>query len=193
MKPKILAFSGSSRSGSLNRKLVELASGLLKRAGAEVTVLDLRDLALPLYDGDLEKQQGLPEGALRFKALVAAHHGVLVSTPEYNGYFPPLLKNVLDWASRPAAEKSLSGVAPFADKAAGLLAASPGPNGGVRALPLLRQQLSNLGMIVAPAQYGLGKADEAFDDTGNLKDPKAQAAVERVCGGLAKLAARLNS
>src|SRR5689334_2337245 len=99
-KPKILAFAGSTRSGSFNKKLVNVAAEAARAAGATVTVIDLRDLALPLFDQDLEDAKGLPEGAKRFKTLLREHDGMLISSPEYNSSVTGVLKNAIDWASR---------------------------------------------------------------------------------------------
>jgi chromate reductase, NAD(P)H dehydrogenase (quinone) len=101
-RPKVLAFAGSTRRDSWNKKLLAVAVAETERAGAEVTVLDLRDLALPLYDGDLEAEEGLPAGALRLKELMKSHDGFLIASPEYNSSISAVLKNAIDWASRPA-------------------------------------------------------------------------------------------
>jgi NAD(P)H-dependent FMN reductase len=128
--PKILAFAGSTREGSFNKKLVKIAAGAASAAGAQVTYVDLRDLPMPLYDGDLETEQGIPENAKKFKALLQANDGFLISAPEYNSSITGVLKNAIDWASRPAA-----GEAPlvcFAGKVVALMSASPGALGGLR-------------------------------------------------------------
>lgn len=173
MSLRILAFAGSRRQGSHNVRLLDAAVDLARVAGAEVARLDLGALALPLYDADLEAEEGLPEGALRFKAALRAHDALIIASPEYNGFFTPLLKNAIDWASRP--EPGLA--SPFAGKSAALLAASPGALGGVRGLPALRILLSNLGVLVQPGQMALGRADEAFADTGGLRDSRQQNAL----------------
>ena len=100
-KPKILAFAGSARRDSLNKKLIRVAAKSAERAGADVTLIDLRDFPMPLYDGDLEDAEGIPENGLKFRALLKSHPSIWISTPEYNSSIPPLLKNSLDWASRP--------------------------------------------------------------------------------------------
>src|ERR1051325_10196799 len=99
---KILAFAGSLRSGSLNKKLMRAAARFAEQAGAEVTVLDLRDLNIPIYDGDVEASSGIPEGAMRLKQLMASHEALLISSPEYNSSISGALKNAIDWASRQA-------------------------------------------------------------------------------------------
>ena len=155
--------------------LARLAAGVASGAGAEVRFLDLRELTLPLYDGDLEAQSGLPEGALLLKRLMKESDGFIISAPEYNSSITGVLKNAIDWASRPAPnERPLE---PFADKVALLLAASPGAFGGVRGLPMSRLILSNLGTLVLPQQLAIPKANSAFTPEGQLKDPKQQAAL----------------
>jgi chromate reductase, NAD(P)H dehydrogenase (quinone) len=187
--PKILAFAGSTRSGSFNKQLIKVGIQGAEAGGAEVTHLDLRDLKLPLYDGDDEEQSGLPEGALRLKALMKAHDGLLISSPEYNSSVSGVLKNALDWASRPAPNEAP--LEPFDGKVAALLSASPGALGGLRGLVTLRSILGNIKVIVLPDQVAVGKAHEAFHDDGSMKNPKQQQSVENIGKGLAQFIARL--
>ncbi|MEW6120616.1 MAG: NAD(P)H-dependent oxidoreductase [Pseudomonadota bacterium] len=168
--PKILAFAGSLRRDSWNRKLIGVATEATRAAGGEVTLLDLADYPLPLMDEDLEAREGLPDNAQRLKALFKAHDALLIASPEYNSSIPPLLKNTLDWVSREW--QGESGLVPYRDKVAALLAASPGQFGGMRMLPHLRQVLNSLGVLVLPGQFSLPKADGAFDpENGMLKSP----------------------
>ena len=183
MSIRLLAFCGSARSASCNRRLLAAAVTAARGAGATITEFDLRPNLLPLYDGDLEAQHGLPPAARELKQLFAAHDGFLIASPEYNGFFPPLLKNTLDWVSRPAADLP----APYAGKTAGLLAAAPGALGGIRCLPHLRLLLSNLGVTVSPAQLALGQADKAFADDGRLADSRQQDMLEKVVADLIRL------
>ena len=97
---KILAFAGSARKDSLNKKLLKIAAAGAQTAGADVTLVDLADFELPLFNQDLESEQGMPEKAGEFKRLMIAHDGFLIASPEYNSAFSPLLKNTIDWASR---------------------------------------------------------------------------------------------
>jgi NAD(P)H-dependent FMN reductase len=187
MPVRLLAFCGSSRRESCNRRLLATAVTAARGAGAAVTDFDLRADLLPLYDGDLEAQHGLPPAARELKQLFAAHDGFLIASPEYNGFFPPLLKNALDWVSRPAPDLP----APYAGKAAGLLAASPGALGGIRCLPHLRLLLSNLGVTVAPAQMALGHADQAFAADGSLIDANQQAVLDKTMADLIRLTAAI--
>ncbi len=170
--PKILAFSGSIRRDSWNRKLIQVAADAARAAGGDVTLIDLADYPLPLYDGDLEAQDGLPDNALRLKALFKDHDALLIASPEYNSSVPPLLKNALDWVSREW--QGESGLVPYQNKVAAILAASPGTFGGMRMLPHLRQVLNTLGVLVLPAQFSLAHADSAFNEEGGtlmLKSP----------------------
>jgi chromate reductase len=175
---RLLAFAGSLRSASFNRKLVLTLSDGAREAGAEVTALELRDHALPIYDGDIEAA-GMPEAVRRLQQLMREHDGLLISTPEYNGSMPALLKNTLDWISRPMPDGK-SGTTLFRGKVAGICSASPGPLGGLRSLLVLRDALSKLGLWVAPTQFALGRADAAFDEEGRLVDAKQAASVKAV-------------
>jgi NAD(P)H-dependent FMN reductase len=168
--PKILAFSGSIRRDSRNRKLIQSAVDATRAAGGEVTLIDLADYPLPLMDEDLEAREGLPANALRLKALFKEHDALLIASPEYNSSIPPLLKNTLDWVSREW--QGESGLVPYQNKVAAILAASPGALGGMRMLPHLRQVLNALGVLVLPGQFALSNADKAFDEeSGALKSP----------------------
>lgn len=175
--PRLVAFAGSHRQGSFNVQLIQAAAEIARAQGAEVDVIDLGALPMPIFDQDVEAA-GTPEQATEFKRRLMAADGFLISSPEYNSSYPALLKNVIDWASRPAEGESM--LAAFTGKSCGLLAASPGGLGGLRVLPQLRTLMSNLGMFVVPAQFGLGTAHEAFDDAGQLKEDRARTAVEKV-------------
>ena len=181
MPIQLLVTSGSSRSGSLNRRLAQVVALSARAAGAEVTELELGALALPLYNGDVEAT-AMPDGARELRRLFASHDGFIVAAPEYNAFVTPLLVNSLDWASRPAADGTLpTGLAAMNGKAAGMVSASPGAGGGMRGLLFLRSFLATaLGMMVVPETASIGQAHQAFDDSGALKDAKQQQAVERV-------------
>lgn len=189
-KPKILAFAGSTRTDSFNKKLVRVAATAAEAAGAETTFVDLRDLPMPLYDGDLEARDGLPKEARRFKDLLLAHQGLLIASPEYNSSISAVLKNAIDWASRPVpGEESL---ACFKGKVAGLLSASPGALGGLRGLVHLRAILGNIMVIVVPEQAAVGKAQDAFDANGSLKEAGPRGMVEGVGAAVAKMLLKLH-
>ena len=187
--PKVLAFAGSLRKDSYNRKAVAVAAEGARKAGAEVTVIDLRDVPMPIYDGDFEAEHGLPEGARAFKQLLTEHHGVLIATPEYNSQFPALLKNALDWASRREGDEPP--LVAFSGKIAGVMSASPGALAGLRGQSLLRAQLAYLGMVVVPDRVGIGSARDAFDGQGRLKDPGQQHSLEQLGAQTVRFAQRL--
>ncbi len=176
---KILAFAGSTRQGSVNKKLLRIAATGAEKAGAQVTVIDLINYPMPLFDADLQQEQGIPEQALAFKQLLIEHDGFLIASPEYNSAFSPLLKNVLDWASR-AESKDEPPLLAFKNKAVSIMSASPGALGGLRGLVFLRMLLANLGLIVLPEQQCIAKAYQAFSEQGNLVDDKQQQAVEKL-------------
>jgi chromate reductase, NAD(P)H dehydrogenase (quinone) len=176
--PRLLAFAGATREGSWNKKLITVALGVAAEIGAQTTRIDLRDFPMPLYDGDLEDREGIPANGQKFKELLIAHQGILLASPEYNSSISGVLKNAIDWASRRLPEEQP--LAAFRGKVAGLLSASPGALGGMRALVAVRSLLGNIGMIVVPTQFSLIKADQAFDEAGALKDPAQLVSVRRV-------------
>jgi NAD(P)H-dependent FMN reductase len=188
--PKILAFAGSTRAGSFNRMLLRPAVEAARRAGGEVTEIDLRDFPLPLYDGDLEAREGLPENAHRLRAMFRAHRGLLIASPEYNSSVSGVLKNAIDWVSRP--QPGEPPLACFQGKVAALLSASTGALGGVRGLAALRSILGNIKVLVLPDQVTVPQAAEAFTPEGALRDPKRREAVERLAAELVGIVARLS-
>jgi NAD(P)H-dependent FMN reductase len=188
--PKILAFAGSTRTDSYNKKLVKIAAAAARTAGAEVTTLDLRDLPLPVFDQDLEAQ-GLPANARKLKDMMLAHHGLLLSCPEYNSSITAVLKNTIDWASRPVPNEPP--LACFTGKVAALLSASPGALGGLRGLVHVRSILGNIGVILLPDQVAVPKAHEAFTAEGALKDAAVQSKLEKLAAGLAGTITKLRA
>jgi chromate reductase, NAD(P)H dehydrogenase (quinone) len=187
---KVLAFAGSLRAGSWNKKLVRVAAQGATEAGADVTILDLKEYPLAIYDGDDEASGGLPENALKLKEIFKAHAGFIISCPEYNSGYSAALKNMIDWVSRPMkGEKSLEH---FRDKPAVIMAASPGIRGGLRMLPSLRVLLSNIGVLVLPQQHGFGNADTAFDENGNIKDEKLAQTIKELGRAVAVMTAKLS-
>lgn len=159
--PRVLALAGSLRRESYNKRLIRVGADALRRAGAEVDLLELNDVAMPPYDGDLEDASGLPPGAAAFKRRLAWADGFLIASPEYNHSIPGTFKNAIDWASR--GEEDV-----FSGKVAALMAASPGGVGGMRMLPHLRQVLTALDVWLLPSQVTLAKADKAFHPDGSL-------------------------
>lgn len=188
---KILAFAGSARIESFNKKLVKVAAKEAQMAGAEVTYIDFLDYPIPLFNQDLEDDKGLPESVLEFRTLLKSHQGFLIASPEYNGSITPLLKNAIDWASRPT--PSESSLVCFKGKVAALLAASPGGLGGIRGLVHVRAILEGIGVTVIPQQKGIPNANQAFDEQGLLKDEKQASAIEDISKTLVDVTRKLNS
>ncbi|HYF15079.1 MAG TPA: NAD(P)H-dependent oxidoreductase [Phycisphaerales bacterium] len=191
MPVKILAFAGSLRRDSYNKKLVKVAARGAERAGATVTYIDLRDYDLPMFDEDYEAEKGLPEAGKRLKDLFREHHGLLVASPEYNSSISGVLKNTIDWLSRP--EPNQPPLSAFSEKVAGLMAASPGALGGLRGLVHLRAILGNIQVTVLPDQVAVMKSHEAFDDTGNLKDAKQRESIEKLGEKVARVVTKLRA
>jgi len=181
---KILAFAGSARKDSWNKKILNTAVEGAREKGASVTVMDIRDYPLPLFDQDLEAASGLPDNAKKLKKLFIEHDGLLLACPEYNSSITPLLKNTLDWVSR-AESKDETPLMAYKNKAAALIAASPGALGGLRGLVTVRSILGNIGVIVLPEQQAVPKAHEAFDLSGVFKDEKQGASVKKIGAALA--------
>lgn len=181
---KLLLIAGSARNGSLNVKLRDAARGVADAAGARTSVLDLRALALPLYDGDIEAAQGVPAGAATMRDAIREHDALVIVTPEYNGFPAPLLINAFDWLSRLP-----DGLKTTADKPAALLAGSPGALGGLRSLNYMRQYLQMaFQMLVVPQQQAVSKVHEAFAADGALADTKAAAMTASVVHAVLRLA-----
>ena len=189
-QPKIVAFAGSLRTASFNKKLLAIAADAARTAGAEVTVVDLRELALPLFDQDLEDASGLPEGAKKFKSLLRACDGFLIASPEYNSSITAALKNAIDWASRAETDDEPP-LAAYKGKVAALMATSPGALGGLRGLVTLRSILGNIGVLVLPDQVAIPTAHEAFDEAGKLKDERKAKQVAALAKGLIEVHGKL--
>jgi NAD(P)H-dependent FMN reductase len=189
---RILAFAGSTRAGSYNLSLIRQAAEFAGEAGATVTLVDLDAFPMPIMNEDLERTHGIPANALAFKKLLSESDGFLISSPEYNGFVTPLLKNCLDWASRSETpdEKPLSA---FRGKTAAILSASPGSLGGLRSLSALRTLLTNLGVLVLPGQHAVSGASDAFDDEGKLKESRNVTAVKRVVRELVRIASAMKA
>lgn len=191
---KLLAIAASARKGSYNRQLIELAARKAQAQGAEVTLVDLRALDMPLYDDDWADAHGKPAGALKLRELFAQHDGLLLSSPEYNALPTPLLLNSFDWLSTvPAGDGLPKGALTTAGKPVGLMAASPGALGGIRALPLVRTYLStNFAMVVVPEQLALPLADKQFgaqaDGSDGLTKPELDQVLEQLVASVIRQA-----
>jgi len=162
-----------------------------RQAGAEVTILDLIDYPLPIMDEDLEAAEGMPENAAKLQDLFGAHDGFLIACPEYNGLITPLLKNTIDWISRPGPNGS--GLQYYKGKTVGLVAASPGGLGGMRGLVHVRQLMTNLGGIVIPNQVAVSGAKSVFAEDGSPTDDGKADQLRGVGAALAQVTAQLKS
>ena len=171
-KVKILALAGSTRGDSLNKQLLAAVTALADPEQAEVEIIDLRDFPLPLYDGDLEEAEGVPENAMILKEKFRSADALLISTPEYNTSLPAVLKNAIDWISRPV--EGVPWLSEIRGQVLGAMSASPGGTGGMQALTHLRQIFMNLGAYVVPGFTACPSAGAAFDDSGNFAN-EAQA------------------
>ena len=188
-KPKILALAGSKRRESFNRKLLRIAAEGARAAGGEVTLIEMSDYPLPLFDEDDQAEHGLPQPARELKKLMQSHQGMLIASPEYNSSITPLLKNVIDWTSR--AEVGEPPLVCFRGKVAVVMSASPGSLGGMRGLVHLRAILGNIGTLVLPATISISQAMNAFDATGSLAEEAQRSAVERLGAQLVQFLQRL--
>jgi NAD(P)H-dependent FMN reductase len=166
---KILVIPGSLRSGSLNAKLAAVIAHALAKEGADVTRISLSDFPLPIYDGDLQAKSGVPKHAVNLKRMMAAHHGVLIVTPEYNSSVPALVKNTIDWVSRVQDPHETRGQI-FRERVFAIASASGNRLGGARALAALRLILSACHAQVIPNQLALAFAGDAYDDMDRLKN-----------------------
>ncbi len=188
-QPKILAFAGSTRQGSWNARLLQVAVAAAQQAGASVTRVDLAEYPLPLFNEDLEKESP-PQRLVELQRLFLDHQGLLIAAPEYNSSITPLMKNTIDWVSRPFDDQPA--LAAYQHKVAGLLAASPGALGGLRGLVHLRAILQNIGVLVVPDQFALSRAGEAFDDAGKLQGTQPMQFVEKVVHSVLQTTSRLH-
>ncbi len=189
---KLLVFAGSTRQNSYNRQLARAAAAMARARGAEVTHLELADFDVPMYNADLEAQ-GTPADVIRLKQVLHEHPAWIICTPEYNASYPALLKNTLDWVSSPVKghPEWTDGMKSSRGKVVGVLSASPGALGGLRSQSHLAPLLINLECWLAPKNFALGRAGDAFDSEGALKDERARHSVQAVIDQVIWAAARL--
>ncbi|WP_439573648.1 NADPH-dependent FMN reductase [Phreatobacter sp.] len=181
---RVLVFSGSIRSASLNAKLAAAAALELARLDAEVTLLSLADYPLPLYDGDLEAAEGQPDNALKLKRQFCDHQAIFIAGPEYNAGVTPLLKNAIDWVSR-VREDGEPPLAAYRDRVFALGSASPGGYGGMRSQMATRQVLElGCGALVIPEGVAIPAAHQAFDEDGSLKEERLRKLLANTCRAL---------
>ncbi len=189
--PKILAFAGSLREHSYNKRVLKTAIKGAEKAGAEVTYIDLRDYAMPIYDADIQEKEGFPENAEKLQKLLLEHDGLLIASPEYNASLPAALKNAIDWTSRTNGDIRL--LQCYKGKVAAMITASPGAFGGIRCLNHLRGVLSILLVNVLPLEIAVGKVHEMFDgDSGEMKDEKMKKILEDLGKSLADMLRKMH-
>ncbi|MEP0521717.1 MAG: NADPH-dependent FMN reductase [Hyphomicrobiales bacterium] len=189
--PKILVFSGSIRSGSVNTKLANAIANALPDFGGAASLVSLENFEMPIYNGDLEAKDGVPKAAKQFAELMAAHDGIVIVSPEYNAGLPALLKNTLDWVSRvkPEADQDLR---PFKKPVFAIAGASPGAIGTLRNLTAMRAMLmQGFGALVIPEQLGVPNSHSAFDAEGNLNDGRPKSIMEAMLKSLVTKASAL--
>ena len=191
---QLLIFAGSTRQQSFNRKLAHATAAIARDAGASVTVLELSDFDIPLYNADLEAE-GTPADVVRLKQALFDHSAWIICSPEYNGSYPALLKNAIDWASSPVAGDPVwsDGTLPFRGKVVGMASASPGALGGLRGQAHLAPLLLNLQCWLAPRAHAVGQAGEAFDEAGRLQRAQDQQGMKAVLEQVLWAAQRLAS
>jgi len=186
--PRILVFAGSIRSGALSQKLADVAAKELALAEADVTKVSLADYPLPIYNGDLETEKGIPENAQKFARLVAAQQGVFIATPEYNNSPPPLLVNVIAWVSR---IRESSGIK-YRHRVYAIGSTSDGSIGGARALIDLRKLItSGVRGILLPEKIEVSRAQDAFDEAGEFIAEGPSKLLKSLARNLVELAARM--
>ncbi|HEV7253359.1 MAG TPA: NAD(P)H-dependent oxidoreductase [Mesorhizobium sp.] len=192
MMPKILVFAGSIRTNAYSGKTADVAQKALALHGADVTRISLADYPLPLMDEDLEKEEGIPDNAMRLGRLLAAQDGFLLASPEYNASIPPLLKNTLDWLSRIRRDGDRP-LKPFDNKAAALCSSSNGNFAGIRCLYHLRAVVMACGAEVITPQFSVARGAEAFDENGNLVEERLRKTMDKVAATLAERARLLSA
>lgn len=190
--PRLLVFAGSNRAGAYSGMTADVAQKELAMQGAEVTRISLADYPLPILDEDLEKDKGVPENALKLARQIAAHDGILIATPEYNGSIPPLLKNTIDWVSRVRRDSGRA-VRPLAGKVAGLCSSSNGHFAGIRCINHLRAVLVRCQMEVVAPECSVPDGAEAFDESGNFRDERLSKSMEHLCRTLIETSRMLST
>lgn len=190
-RPSIVVMAGSSRRDSFARRLAHACLEPLSQIGADVQLIELGDYPMPLYNGDLERDSGLPDAAVALQQRLYSSDGVLVVNPEYNGSITPLLKNAIDWASRREGDEGP--LVAFRGRTALLLSTSPGVLGGLRGLVHVRAILSGIGVHVVPDQLAIGGAKTAFDDVGALADPDRRERLRSMLASFVDVTARLRA
>jgi chromate reductase len=170
--PKILAFAGSTRKESFNKRLAKIALLAADSAGADTTFIDLHDYDMPLYSGDFIAEHGMPDGVIAFKEMLKSHNGFFIASPEYNGSLTGTLKNAIDWATIKGEDEER--MACWNGKIAGLVSASPGGLGGIRGLHHLRTILAGIGTFVLPNHLAVGNSTANLNNDTHIADENLQ-------------------
>ena len=181
----ILVFAGSTRRESLNRRLARAAARAVETAGGQATLLELADYPLPLLAGDDEAENGPPDNAFKLQAIIAAHAGLIITSPEHNHSLSALLKNTLDWVSR---TPRVQGANPFAGKVAGILGTSPGGLGALQGLDHLERVLTTVGCLVLPGKVAVPHGDQALDANGAWQDTASEKRVAALAAEVVRVA-----
>ena len=180
---KILGIAGSLRKQSYNRAALRVAAQLVPE-GASLEVFELD--RIPVFNQDLEHD--LPDAVVTMKEAIRSADAILFVSPEYNYSIPGVLKNAIDWASRPYGESAWTG------KTAAIMGASPGLFGTARAQYHLRQVLVGLGMqTVTRPEVAIGNAAQRFDGNGVLTDDKAKSLIAELLQHLLTLTLQLRA
>jgi NAD(P)H-dependent FMN reductase len=169
---RVLIFGASLRRASLNQRLAELAAVVVEEQGGTADRAAMADFDCPSFNGDVERDNGVPPGAQRLRDRLVAADAFIIAAPEYNASMPGCLKNAIDWVSRIRPQ-------PFNGRQGMLLSASPSMAGGNRGLWSLRVPLEHLGARVYPDMFSLAQAHEAFDPAGRIATPVLQGRFER--------------
>lgn len=185
MSVRLLAFAASLRAPSLNRRLLEVAAGMARSAGAEVDVAHFSEFEVPSFNQDVMNERGLPPGAEMLRQRLAAVDGLLLASPEYNYSMPGVLKNLIDWVSRYRP-------GPFRGKSALLLSTATGAVGGARGLWQLRIPLEGLGVFVYPSMFSLPSGGQAFSPDGALVEASQAERLQKMIAGYLESATRLH-
>jgi len=183
--PKILAFAGSTRKDSVNKRLAKISLYAAEKAGADTTFIDLLDYNMPLYNEDLLKKHGMPESVLAFKELLKSHNGFFIASPEYNGSLTGTLKNAIDWATIKADDEER--MACWNGKIAGLLSASPGGLGGIRGLHHLRTILAGIGTFVLPNHLAVSNSTSNLQNEEQIADENLQHQLENLSSEMVRV------
>ncbi len=170
--PKILAFAGSTRKESFNKRLAKIALLAADSAGADTTFIDLHDYDMPLYSEDFLADHGMPDGVIAFKEMLKSHNGFFIASPEYNGSLTGTLKNAIDWATIKGEDEER--MACWNGKIAGLTSASPGGLGGIRGLHHLRTILAGIGTFVLPNHLAVPNCTSNLHSDKQITDENLQ-------------------